>query len=109
MFIQACVICPCKAKTYIQFILHLLDESTNKITELAFMDARRLGRIRLCSSPLTEPPISLLGFDPILSMPPVENFRTMVRRRACPVKALLLDQTFSAGVGNYLAGLYRPI
>ncbi|TEB39100.1 AtMMH-1 [Coprinellus micaceus] len=72
-------------------------------TEIAFLDPRRLARIRLCSSPLTEAPISELGFDPILSMPPLETFAAAVHKRSCPIKALLLDQSFSAGVGNWVA------
>jgi formamidopyrimidine-DNA glycosylase len=69
------------------------------------MDARRLGRIRLRSDPLAEPPISELGFDPILSMPSLEEFTALVQKRSCPIKALLLDQSFSAGVGNWVAGI----
>ena len=72
------------------------------------MDARRLGRVRLCASPLTEPPISALGFDPILSMPSFDDFEPLVLRTARPIKALLLDQSFSAGVGNWLAGECYP-
>ncbi|TFK76706.1 hypothetical protein BDN72DRAFT_829861 [Pluteus cervinus] len=88
---------------YMKFILHLVDKSTGEKTELAYMDARRLGRIRLCASPPDEPPISELGFDPILSMPPIEEFSALVLKRTCPIKALLLDQSFSAGVGNWVA------
>ena len=90
-----------------QFILHLRDPAASQetpLTQLAFVDARRLGRIRLCDSPMTEPPISALGFDPILCMPPLEEFAASVKKRSCPIKALLLDQSFSAGVGNYVAG-----
>ncbi|KAJ7748531.1 Formamidopyrimidine-DNA glycosylase N-terminal domain-containing protein [Mycena maculata] len=87
---------------FMKFILHLVDES-GATTELAFLDARRLGRIRLCESPLTEPPISELGFDPILSMPGFEEYKRLVLKRSCPIKALLLDQSFSAGVGNWVA------
>jgi hypothetical protein len=72
--------------------------------EVAFLDARRLGRIRLCKTPLTEPPISELGFDPILSMPDLADFSPRLLKRTCPIKALLLDQSFSAGIGNYIAG-----
>lgn len=81
-----------------------IQENDSAFTELAFCDARRLGRIRMASSPLSEPPISDLGFDPILSMPPLPDFRNTVLKRTCPIKALLLDQSFSAGIGNYLAG-----
>ena len=74
------------------------------MTEVAFLDARRLGRIRLCKTPLAEPPISDMGFDPILSMPDIADFSRGILRRTCPIKALLLDQSFSAGVGNWIAG-----
>lgn len=37
-------------------------------------------------------------------MAPLEDFSKSVLKRGCPVKALLLDQTFSAGVGNWVAG-----
>ncbi|KAJ6626922.1 AtMMH-1 [Mycena sp. CBHHK59/15] len=88
---------------FVKFILHLADPKTGGKTELAFLDARRLGRIRLCDSPLTEPPISELGFDPILTMPSLDDFKSLVLKRSCPIKALLLDQSFSAGVGNWVA------
>ncbi|KAJ7837190.1 Formamidopyrimidine-DNA glycosylase H2TH domain-containing protein [Mycena olivaceomarginata] len=88
---------------FMKFILHLLDTGTGVTTQLAFLDARRLGRVRLCESPLTEPPISELGFDPILSMISIEKFKSLVLKRSCPIKALLLDQSFSAGVGNWVA------
>ncbi|KAJ7139591.1 AtMMH-1 [Mycena epipterygia] len=88
---------------FMKFILHLFDSETGITTQLAFLDARRLGRIRLCESPLTEPPISELGFDPILCMPSFDEFKPLVLKRSCPIKALLLDQSFSAGVGNWVA------
>ncbi|KAJ7226011.1 DNA glycosylase/AP lyase [Mycena pura] len=88
---------------FMKFILHLSDSQAGGTTQLAFLDARRLGRIRLCQTPLTEPPISDLGFDPILSMPSIEEFELLVLKRSCPIKALLLDQSFSAGVGNWVA------
>ncbi|OSX67900.1 hypothetical protein POSPLADRAFT_1108213, partial [Postia placenta MAD-698-R-SB12] len=99
---------PRKASTdwpprFMKFILHLQHSTTKAITEVAFLDARRLGRIRLCTSPLTEPPISSMGFDPILSMPSLGEFKKGVLKRSCPIKALFLDQSFSAGVGNWVA------
>ncbi|KAI0344077.1 hypothetical protein BDW22DRAFT_1427726 [Trametopsis cervina] len=102
---------PKKASTdwpprFMKFILHIKNKATGDITEVAFLDARRLGRIRLCESPLTDPPISSLGFDPILSMPGLDEFKGLVLKRSCPIKALLLDQSFSAGVGNWVAGTH---
>lgn len=74
-------------------------------TEWAFSDARRLGRIRLVRDvdPREWPPISLLGRDPFLDMPSLEEFSTALVARTAPVKAILLDQNaILAGLGNYL-------
>ncbi len=71
--------------------------------ELAMTNARRLGRIRLRDDPAAEPPISELGFDPLLDLPSVREFRRALRSRRSPVKAVLLDQSFAAGVGNWIA------
>ncbi|KAI1797500.1 Formamidopyrimidine-DNA glycosylase N-terminal domain-containing protein [Ganoderma leucocontextum] len=79
---------------FMKFVLHLKGEDDEEAQQ---------GRIRLCKTPLTEPPISTLGFDPIISMPDFEYFKKGVLKRSCPIKALLLDQSFSAGVGNWVA------
>jgi formamidopyrimidine-DNA glycosylase len=71
--------------------------------ELAFVDGRRLGRIRLRRDPVAEPPIAALGFDALRRVPGPVRFRALARRRGLPVKALLLDQSFAAGVGNWIA------
>jgi formamidopyrimidine-DNA glycosylase len=71
--------------------------------ELIVADPRRLGRIRLRRDPAHEPPISRLGFDAHRALPPFPRFRDLVRLRAAPLKALLLDQSFAAGVGNWIA------
>ncbi len=72
-------------------------------TRLAMPNARRLGRIRLLHDPEHEPPISNLGFDPLLNMPPVKTFAALLARRKGPIKGVLLDQSFAAGVGNWVA------
>lgn len=75
--------------------------------ELAFTDPRRLGRIRILEgveTPLDHHPLNALGFDPILNMPSLGDFTKMVQtRKNCAIKALLLDQSFSAGIGNWIA------
>jgi formamidopyrimidine-DNA glycosylase len=71
--------------------------------ELVLADARRLGRVRLRENPATEPPVSLLGFDAHRALPSPAEFRALVRARSAPLKALLLDQKFAAGVGNWIA------
>jgi formamidopyrimidine-DNA glycosylase len=76
---------------------------------LAMTNARRLGRVRLRHDPASEPPIVGLGFDPLTSMPSPAEFRRAVRVRRGALKGLLLDQSFAAGVGNWIADevLYR--
>src|SRR6266851_1875272 len=71
--------------------------------ELVFADARRLGRVRLRHDPAAEPPISLLGFDALLGVPPPRGFAALLRGRSAPIKAVLLDQSVAAGVGNWIA------
>jgi formamidopyrimidine-DNA glycosylase len=71
--------------------------------EVALADARRLGRIRLRHDPPREPPISLLGFDALRQLPSPARFRGLLRGRSAPIKAVLLDQGFAAGVGNWIA------
>ncbi|HXJ78417.1 MAG TPA: DNA-formamidopyrimidine glycosylase family protein [Candidatus Methylomirabilis sp.] len=71
--------------------------------ELVMSDARRLGRIRLRADPRAEPPIRDLGFDALLDVPRLAQFAALVAERTLPMKALLLDQSFAAGVGNWIA------
>src|SRR5262245_2325056 len=71
--------------------------------EVAIVDGRRLGRIRLRLDPVAEPPVSRLGFDALEGLPSPKRFRALARARTSAVKALLLDQSFSAGVGNWIA------
>ena len=71
--------------------------------ELVMTDARRLGRLRLRESPREEPPVSRLGFDPLLALPSPRRFAELLAARSVVVKSLLLDQGFAAGVGNWIA------
>lgn len=71
---------------------------------LAYTDPRRFGKIRLVQGVVTEqPPISLLGFDPLLAMPDAATFAEKFAKRAAPIKAVLLDQKVAAGIGNWIA------
>ena len=70
---------------------------------LAMADARRLGRIRLRDDPRRESPVADLGFDALHELPPPARFFALLHERTAPMKALLLDQTFAAGVGNWIA------
>ena len=71
--------------------------------ELVMTDARRLGRLLLREAPREEPPVSRLGFDPLLALPPPRRFVELLAGRAVVIKSLLLDQGFAAGVGNWIA------
>jgi formamidopyrimidine-DNA glycosylase len=70
---------------------------------VAYADVRRFGRVRLQQDPPHEPPVSLLGFDPLLGLPAAPQLRVLLARRAAPIKAVLLDQSLFAGVGNWIA------
>ena len=72
-------------------------------TAMAFVNSRRIGRVRLLDDPASEPPVSLLGFDPYTEPPTAEAFRALLKPRRGAIKAVLLDQSFSAGVGNWIA------
>jgi formamidopyrimidine-DNA glycosylase len=69
----------------------------------AFTDARRFGRLRLVNDPRREPPISDLGADPYFGLPTTAVMGRDIGRRRAPIKAVLLDQSTFAGVGNWIA------
>lgn len=72
----------------------------------AFCDCRRLGFVKYYDREAfkQENPLGKLGFDPILSMPPFDDeFVRRVKSRAIALKSLLLEQSFAAGVGNWMA------
>jgi formamidopyrimidine-DNA glycosylase len=71
---------------------------------LAFLDSRRLARLRLVPPPVAaHPPVSQLGFDPMLSMPTLDEFVKLLARKKGTIKGVIMDQAFSAGVGNVSA------
>ncbi|KAJ9079627.1 hypothetical protein DSO57_1033420 [Entomophthora muscae] len=78
-------------------------DDKGELLKLALTDPRRLSRFKLIDKPLSSEPISKLGFDPIINPPSLSEFIEMVRCRRTPIKALLLNQAFSAGVGNWIA------
>jgi formamidopyrimidine-DNA glycosylase len=60
-----------------------------------------LGRIRLLPEPILEQkPISDLGFDPVQSHPTFDEFKELIGKKKGTVKGVIMDQAFSAGVGN---------
>ncbi len=69
----------------------------------AMRNVRRLGRIRLLEDPEHCPPINKLGFDALLDKLDVEEIGRILGGRTAAVKAVLLDQSVFAGVGNWIA------
>ena len=79
--------------------LHVIFEGGG---ELVYGDARRLGRVIYCKSKnILEDRLKNLGFDPIKTPP--SSLKQYLDGRKVPIKSLLLDQKFSAGIGNWMA------
>lgn len=72
-------------------------------SRLGMPDPRRFGRIRMRDDPRNEPPIAGLGFDPLLDLPTPARFRDLLGTGTATIKGRLLDQSFAAGVGNWIA------
>lgn len=70
---------------------------------IAFTDGRRLGRLWLSDSPDTDKRIAKLGFDAWTEVPLAADLHKMLVKRKAPLKAVLLDQSVFAGVGNWIA------
>ncbi len=69
----------------------------------ALTDPRRLARVLVRHDPRRDRPIAGLGFDALLELPSPARFAALIARRRGILKSLLLDQTFAAGVGNWIA------
>ncbi|CAF4842120.1 unnamed protein product [Rotaria sp. Silwood1] len=81
---------------------------TSKGHDICYTDLRKFGRFHLVESksPRSCLPLSKLGFDPYLEMPTYEDFINLIhsyRSASIELKGLLLDQTFCAGIGNWIA------
>lgn len=70
---------------------------------VVFTDGRRLGRLWLSESPETDSRVKALGFDCLDDIPPAKELHALLVRRKAPLKAILLDQSVFAGVGNWVA------
>ncbi|OJJ49397.1 hypothetical protein ASPZODRAFT_61166 [Penicilliopsis zonata CBS 506.65] len=86
----------------------LLETDGNPKTEAAFVDFRRLARIRLVDCPADEirkyTPLKENGPDPVADPELVtEKWLTeLVTRKKAPIKAVLLDQANISGIGNWM-------
>ncbi|KAK0342877.1 hypothetical protein LTR91_016348 [Friedmanniomyces endolithicus] len=98
---------------YVKFLLKCGEESVGGVAreavEAAFVDPRRLARIRLVDCAAEEirkaSPLKENGPDPVRDreVVTVEWLGALLRRKRVPVKALLLDQANLSGVGNWVA------
>lgn len=81
--------------------------TTDTGDELAFVDPRRLGRVRLLNVPQCQAiemePLNRLGLDYSQVQPPTEDVLPLILKRRVPVKSLLLDQSLFSGIGNWMA------
>ena len=71
--------------------------------ELAFVNKRRLGRVRLRDEPESAAPVAELGWDPLEDTLRSEDVAARFARRKGAIKGALLGQTLFAGVGNWIA------
>lgn len=78
---------------------------------VTFTDGRRLARMWLSENAATDKKINQIGPD-VMEQPykPAE-LKAILAKRTAPIKALLLDQTLFAGVGNWIAdeALYQAL
>lgn len=66
-------------------------------------DGRRLSRLWLAERAEADPRIAALGPDALNAMRSVEELVTALKRKKAPIKAVLMDQKFMSGVGNWIA------
>lgn len=73
--------------------------------EIRFRDPRKFGYVKLISGDIaTAPEFSHLGPEPLSGDFILKRFNEMLKRRPnAKIKALLLDQSFVAGIGNIYA------
>ncbi|KAJ5815001.1 hypothetical protein N7474_006778 [Penicillium riverlandense] len=90
---------------YWKFLMETSDELK---TEAAFVDFRRLSRIRLVDCPADDirnhTPLKENGPDPVADKDIVtaEWLMNKLRSKKVPIKALLLDQANISGIGNWM-------
>jgi formamidopyrimidine-DNA glycosylase len=74
--------------------------------ELRFVDPRTFGELFVTTAtelPEAIPELAHLGFDPLDDAMSWTRLAALLRARKCQLKALLMDQTFIAGIGNLYA------
>jgi formamidopyrimidine-DNA glycosylase len=77
--------------------------TTEEGRRIALTDGRRLARAWLGGSPETDPKMKEVGPDVLTDLPSVESLHKFLSKRKAPVKALLQDQGWISGIGNWIA------
>ena len=98
---------------YMKFLLKCeaekVDGKDRDPVEIAFVDARRLARIRLVNCEAGKirqhTPLKENGPDPVIDKDVLTQpwLAELMRKKKVPIKALLLDQGNISGVGNWVA------
>lgn len=70
---------------------------------VAFTDSRRFARVWLGESAEKDKQVKRLGPDAYERLPSAKELVARLGKRKAPIKAVLLDQTAFAGVGNWIA------
>lgn len=70
---------------------------------MIFRDPRRFGRMFLKEDPLHEAPLMKLGPDVMNELPDANELYEEIQKRKAPIKAVLLDQSFLSGIGNWMS------
>ncbi|KAJ6706512.1 hypothetical protein OIU79_011038 [Salix purpurea] len=73
------------------------------VQSFLFTDKRRFAKVRLLEDPASKPPISELGPDALLELMTVDELHGSLSKKKIAIKALLLDQSFVSGIGNWIA------
>ncbi|WJX74939.1 Formamidopyrimidine-DNA glycosylase [Trifolium repens] len=63
----------------------------------------RFARVRLLKDPTSVPPISELGPDALFEPMTLDVFTERLHKKKTEIKALLLDQSYISGIGNWVA------
>jgi len=86
---------PVEKHTHVLF--HLTDG-----TDLRYRDVRQFGTMHLFrpGEELAQPPLSKLGVEPLDDAFTAEELRRLLGKRKAPIKPLLLNQAYVAGLGN---------
>lgn len=71
--------------------------------EIVLTDGRRMAELWLADEPALHPRIAKLGPDVWSAELTAEDWQRVMGKRSAPIKALLLNQELTSGIGNWIA------